>query len=733
MMPIITRCTAGLVALLALLALFTIHARVTQAQELDADYLLDPSRLIEVRIELAPRDWSELCRQSRNPATAFSGLPSENPYTYFKADLWIDGQEIKSVGVRKKGFFGSADTQRPSLKIKFGEFEKQTPVKGLSRLTLNNNKQDGSQASQFLTYQLFQNAGAHAPRSNWAHVVVNGDSLGVYSHVESIRKPFLGRHFDDKSGNLYEGTLTDFHPKALEKIEVKTNKGDHDFADVKRLAELLASTGDLDLDELEKIIDVDSFFRHWALESMIGFWDGYASNQNNYFVYFDPNDNGRGHFIPWGADWAFTTGGPFSARTRGTTVIYAQGMMTNRLYHTKGGPERYQATMTRLLNEAWDEKKMLAEVDRIEKLVTPHLHQSQAGAPRAMNDVREFIRTRREDLDQALTDWRPDVPAEPRKPAYIVDIGKATGSFSTAFGDGQPQQPTGGKSDITIELDGQPIELEQLTVRAQPQASGFGGRGGRGGGFGGAGGRGGGFGGAGGRGGAGAAESPPPPISLVFAGTRADGQVLTLSLTIDRKAFEKPSKDAFSVIGSFSEARAGQGGGFGFGGFGGGGPTRSVLGDIQLTNSGTTLGAAVVGNVDLRIVETHGGFFAARRPTGPRTTGPRTTGPRTTGPIGQPGAATAMTLQRALDTDRDGNISADEIKTAAAALRRLDRNNDGELSAEELQGTTTPRGGQGTGPAAPRQRPELDDAPPASPRRRASPTAPTSGPTSEPS
>lgn len=40
---------------------------------------------------------------------------------------------------------------------------------------------------------------------------------------------------------------------------------------------------------------------------------------------------------------------------------------------------------------------------------------------------------------------------------------------------------------------------------------------------------------------------------------------------------------------------------------------------------------------------------------------------------------------RALDENKDGELSADEIKNAAAALKALDKNSDGKLSAEELR------------------------------------------------
>lgn len=656
--------------------------------KIDGDKLLDPNRVIEVRLELAADDWSKLCRQSRDPAAAFSGLPTEDPYSYFKADLWIDGTKIQSVGVRKKGFLGSGDFERPSLKIKFDEYEQQDPIKGLSRLTLNNNKQDRSQVSQFLAYNLFRDAGNPAPRSNWAHVVVNGESLGVYSHVESIKKPFLQRSFGDKTGNLYEGTLTDFHPQALVNVEVKTNEMENELNDIKRLANLLAEDGELDLEQLDQLIDVESFLRFWALESLIGFWDGYSANQNNYYLYFNPKDGGRAAFIPWGADWVFTNGGPFSRGRFGggdgdATVAYGQSILANRLYHTAGIPERYQATMQRLLDEVWDEDKMLAEIDRVEKLVTPHLHRAQSETPQAMDEIRQFIRNRGDVVRRQLRDWRPDVPAEPRTPSHFIDLGHAKGSFTTRFGGNQAAAAESSQAELQIQLDGKPIELTKVEVRAERfQFPRFGPPGGFGGpprGFAGPGG-----------------PAPPAPVNLVFTGTRGEGEPITITMMIDAEKFARDGGDPIKVTGSYQEGQ--RGGGFpGFGGFGGG-PNRSVIGELALEKSGTNEGDAVAGSVDLQVVETRGGLFQPPQRRGgdsPRRGGfgppggfPPAAGPppmrAPAGPFAG-GVPPSITLWSALDEDRDGTISSQEIEQSASALKRLDRNGDGKLSGEELQ------------------------------------------------
>jgi hypothetical protein len=54
-------------------------------------------------------------------------------------------------------------------------------------------------------------------------------------------------------------------------------------------------------------------------------------------------------------------------------------------------------------------------------------------------------------------------------------------------------------------------------------------------------------------------------------------------------------------------------------------------------------------------------------------------------PAGPEGFAPPMfALMEALDTNKDGKLSADEIKAAPQALKKLDKNKDGKLSAEEI-------------------------------------------------
>jgi spore coat protein CotH len=647
---------ARISAWLILGLLLTAPGVPASGDELSAERLMDPGRLIEVVIELPAEDWDKLCQQTRDIRAAFSGA-SENPFTYFKGNITIDGVKVDSVGVRKKGFIGSLDNQFPSLKVKFDEYVDQSPVKGIDVLTLNNNKQDPSLVSQFLTYGLFNAAGVQAPRCNFARVTVNGEYLGIYSNVESIGKPFLKRRFGNNAGNLYEGTLADFYPRAVDRLEAKTNEKGHDRSKVMRLAELLAAKGELDLDEIDKLVDIDNFIKFWAVESLIGFWDGYSNNQNNYWVY-ENRDNGKFYFMPWGADGAFMgSRGPFGFGQMGATSVYAQSMLANRLYHKKSIADRYRQTMQRILEDVWKEDELLKSIDRVEALVGDHLHDRQAGAPRAMNGTRQFIRSRREAITKELETWPVQVAAEPRKPMYTVEVGLAKGSFATQWHDQPAANPLEtGRADVQLQLDGQAVTFKQLGATAQlaqfPRSPfGFGPPGGRGPGGPVPGGRGGGppvpgqpprdvrapeprRGGAGGDRpavapfgggpfGGGPFGQMQPPATVVIAGIReSDGRKLTLTLSVDPKVFSESGGKTIPVQGTIAEGESG-GGNF-FMPFGGG---RVVEGQLTLAKVGMNSKDAVEGNFDLKIAETRGGFMGGggrgwRGGGGPRPSAP---------------------------------------------------------------------------------------------------------------
>ena len=403
-------------------------------------------RVVDIHITVAAEDWDKLRYQSRNFFTALHENrrlePPERPYTYVEASVTIDGVVFPRVGIRKKGFLGSLSETRPSLKIKLNYIDKDAELDRQTHLTLNNNQQDTAQVSQFMGYALFNAIGLPAPRCAYAKVTVNGMNLGIYSHVESIRKPFLKRVFGNDDGPLYEGTVVDFYEGWENSFEHKRGDDAQGRTKIQRLIDVLA-TKDTTEEAIGELVDLDAFYRFWATESLLGFWDGYAGNNNNFFVYLHP-DTDKFHFVPWGADSLFLKHSKLEFRqdARAPISVKTQGLIAHKLYQLESGRERYAKTMMEILNTHWNEEGLLAELDSISALITPHLisaqqypEQEDEQARRwrkdksfsykdALEETRQFIQTRRADILEEISNGMPVWRKRPEPPFTIGDDGE---------------------------------------------------------------------------------------------------------------------------------------------------------------------------------------------------------------------------------------------------------------------------------------------------------------------
>ncbi|MGD8863337.1 MAG: CotH kinase family protein [Myxococcales bacterium] len=401
--------------------------------------LFEPDRLLEVEIELDPVQWEAIRAQGRSLLDIFGGddcldEPFGKPFTYARAQVTVDGQRVDETGVRKKGFFGSLSYDKPSLKIDFGEYVDGRTLGGVRRMTLNNNVQDASHLNQCLGYALFADAGVPAPRCNFARVTVNGEYLGVYSHVEAIKKPFLREHFASDEGNLYEGTLSDFRPGWEDTFERKTNeRSDPARDDLRAVTDALAGPGDA-LSALDPVIDLDRFYDFWTVESLIGHVDGYSSNTNNFLIYAAPRPDGsRGRFtfIPWGADQLFDNGEEPSGSP--LPPVYTRGAVASRLYADPDGRARYVERMEALLDDLRLADRLEA-LERMRDLIAPHVPEAQrAGFEEGVANLRGFLQAREARVRAMLDAGLPEDPTPPRETVCMQARGTLSGSFSTTW------------------------------------------------------------------------------------------------------------------------------------------------------------------------------------------------------------------------------------------------------------------------------------------------------------
>ncbi|MBN2508007.1 MAG: CotH kinase family protein [Verrucomicrobia bacterium] len=404
--------------------------------------LFDTGRLLEVRVEIAPADWDALRKEHHDLLAALGPArfdrPEPKPYKTYRADVVLDGTRFEGVGLRKRGFLGSSSMQRPSLGLRLGSFGPGRAFRGATRLSLNNNLQDPSQLHQVLAYAVFAKAGVPAPRCSLAHVTVNGTSLGIYSHVEPVRAPLLERHFGSAAGQLYEGQLSDFRPDWVKTFEAKTSAA----SDRRNLEAVVAAlqADDADLPtRLAPRVDIAAYLRFWAVEALLGLWDSYSNNGNNFFIYAPPHARPFA-FIPWGADAAFGDRDPF-APVKTPESVKARSLLPHRLYALPSIRERYRARLRETLETAWREPELLAEVDRLQALVEDNIHVAPHHFQNALSELRRFIRTRRAQLAPELEGPFPEWPLPPRAAGCLRKTGRLAANFSVPRRAAWPPHP----------------------------------------------------------------------------------------------------------------------------------------------------------------------------------------------------------------------------------------------------------------------------------------------------
>ena len=423
-------------------------ASPTPAPDSDAYFALD--RVLDIEIEIAPEDWDTLRHQTRTFEDVMAEIeeyglsrPFANIYTWFSGAVTVDGETHSNVGVRKKGFLGSQSDIKPSLKLRFDKYVDDQSLGGvMERMALNNSIQDASMVNTCLTHQIFAATGSPSPRCNFATVTVNGKPLGLYVHVEEIKKPFLARHFNSAEGNLYEGTVSDFTPDYRGTIEKKTNEDADEWSDIDAVVAALQDQSDAGLEALAKAVDLERFLSFWATEVLVGHWDGYAGDRNNYHFYREPD--GPFVFIPWGVDDTFhlkDDPNPFDNISNPPPSALALSAVPNRLYNNADWRLKYVVRLKELMDTVWNEDELLASADQMAAIVQQHaLPEARAAAAEDTGRVQKFILKRRGEILADITPEPPDWP-EPEELAAAGESGSLELSFETTWGSNKSANP----------------------------------------------------------------------------------------------------------------------------------------------------------------------------------------------------------------------------------------------------------------------------------------------------
>lgn len=230
---------------------------------------------------------------------------------------WID-TTIDSVGFRLRGNT-SRDAEKKSFKLSFNDFVPGREFYDVDKMNLNGEHNDPSIVRSKLCWDFFQEIGMKASRANHIALYINGNYYGLYISVEHIDDEFLKKRFEDPTGNLWKCLW----PADLDYInsnpdsykftqgnrrtyDLRTNKNADDYTKLARLIKNLENTPNSALeDSLEKILDVPSVLKYFAMNVLTASWDDYWYLKNNYYLYHNPKTD-LIEMIPYDYDNTFS-------------------------------------------------------------------------------------------------------------------------------------------------------------------------------------------------------------------------------------------------------------------------------------------------------------------------------------------------------------------------------------------------------------------------------------------
>ncbi|MBR6703859.1 MAG: CotH kinase family protein, partial [Lachnospiraceae bacterium] len=165
----------------------------------DVDYesrLFDTSYVHTIDIQISEEDWTDL---NTNPTEK----------TKYKTTVTVDGETFEAVSFATKGntslssIASDPDSNRYSFKLNFGKYNKGQTYYGLKKLNLNNLYADATYMKDYLSYEIFREAGVESSLTSYVWLTINGEDQGLYIAIEDISESYLDRVADGE-GELYK-------------------------------------------------------------------------------------------------------------------------------------------------------------------------------------------------------------------------------------------------------------------------------------------------------------------------------------------------------------------------------------------------------------------------------------------------------------------------------------------------------------------------------------------------
>ena len=273
------------------------------------------------------QDGVSICRVSLDQDSLDQMLNEDNWYSdheypatfIYETDQGSD--TIHSVGFRLRGNT-SREAGKKSFKISINSFIPGQKFHGVEKINLNGHQNDPSMMRAKLSWDAFREAGIPGCRTSFVKLYINEEYKGLYTNVEHVDEEFVQTYFGSNTGDLFKclypadlnywGSDPDDYKEEFwgrRAYDLKTNTQSDDYNNLTEFITILNLTDDDSFQcEIEKIFNVLAYLKTLALEVLIGHWDGYAYNKNNYYLYQNPS-TGKFEYLEYdldntlGIDW----------------------------------------------------------------------------------------------------------------------------------------------------------------------------------------------------------------------------------------------------------------------------------------------------------------------------------------------------------------------------------------------------------------------------------------------
>lgn len=303
-----------------------------------------------ITLEFSVSDWNKILKNyDLNPNN------EKKVVSHFTFDVNGTTITLDDIGVRLRGNTSrrrpegetgelhnatNPDWHHAHFALDFSKYKLDQRFKGLNKMNLKWFKDDSNYCREIYSYDLYTRYGCwNAPRASYCRVTikVKGDDkpayFGVYAMIENIDEDFLDK-FQSKWGSgmgfLWKGgwgggtnanlTMSSTQSIGVEDVNIDPALSVYYAYDLKtRKEELPAATAELtqfitDLNTktgtafqtwISQKMDIPLFLKTYATNVVLGMWDDYWVNGNNFYLYFAPN--GKVYFIPIDYDNALGT------------------------------------------------------------------------------------------------------------------------------------------------------------------------------------------------------------------------------------------------------------------------------------------------------------------------------------------------------------------------------------------------------------------------------------------